>query len=64
VRFIDESDLFKDLFDSLEEPLTGTLNLYVDDGRGICVVGLLLNRLTNGLIAVPPSNKAYPSNLN
>lgn len=59
-RFVNEAELFKDYFDARGEPFSDTLNLYLEDGRGFAVIGLLLDRATNGLIAVSASSRAIP----
>jgi hypothetical protein len=47
-RFVNESELFKDYFNARGEPFSGTLNLYLEDGRGFALIGLLLDRAQMG----------------
>lgn len=58
-RFLDEAELFRTYFTNNPGPFKGTVNLNVETGEDIAIVGLI-QRLSDGaLIAVEASEKSF-----
>jgi hypothetical protein len=58
-RFVDDFELMGDYFEKVSGDFRGTLNISVDEGKEVSVVGLLQNRTSGALIAVEASEKAF-----
>ncbi len=59
VQFVDQSELFSDFFATQEENFKGTLNIHVEEGKRVAVLGLLQKRASGALIAVSTSPNAF-----
>jgi beta-glucanase (GH16 family) len=57
--YVDEEELFRDFFLANPEAFSGTINIVVEEGEGVAVVGLIQKSDNQALIAIETSEDAY-----